>query len=83
MHDESNKAVRGSGSDESTSDGRSTDMEIIRTKSPFNETLIREVRREIDPQEVATMMPEDRQQFDSVEEGLLRGQGGNIAPCGN
>ena len=83
VHDESTKAVRGSGSDESTSDGRSTDVEIIRTQSPFNENFTRGVRKEIDLHEVATMMPEKRQELVAVEEGFHRGQGGKITSFGN
>lgn len=81
--DDSNKAVRGSGSSASTSDGHSTDIEIPRAGSPFNETLARGIQPSIGQQchRTARMTAQNRAELDSMREGINRGQGEYLKLC--
>lgn len=81
--DDSNKAVRGSGSSASTSDGHSTDIEIPRTGSPFNEALARGIQPSFGQKghRTTTMKAQTREELASIREGISRGQGEYLKFC--
>ena len=76
--DDSNMAIRGSDSSISTSGGSSTDFEIPRSDSSFNENLTRGILPGIVGQQdhrTKNMKARSRKERDSMREGMARGMG--------
>ena len=73
----SDQAVYGSSSNASTSDGHSTDIEIIRTASPFNDYLARCIDSKTNSGEshAAKMTSQNREEAILIQEGKVAGQG--------